>query len=162
MRSAAQVAWTATGLVGAVEPLAEVKESIHAVLYVSRCDPPIVREALDSLVLDARAANRRDGLTGALLHTHRHFAQYLEGGRVALDVLMGKIRQDKRHRDLIIVRSRQVDDRSFAKWSMAYSGSSNYAEKQVADAAAQAEYGARDQAAEKLLWMMREFIEERP
>jgi hypothetical protein len=46
------------------------------------------------------ANNRRDRLTGVLLHHDGRFLQAVEGGRVDLDRLIRKLKSDRRHTNL--------------------------------------------------------------
>lgn len=101
---------------------------MKSLLYVSRSrlEPEEVEIEVQRIVATARSHNGPAGITGALVFTHSHFAQYLEGAEDAINELMERLRQDRRHEDLRIVRSVPFLHRYFAGWSMAYCGSSVY------------------------------------
>lgn len=100
----------------------------RALLYVSRkmipagTDAATVAEMVDA----AREKNARLDITGALVATKAHFAQILEGPADALSDLMDTICRDTRHADVMILREWALIVRTFASWSLAYSGPSSY------------------------------------
>lgn len=106
----------------------------HSLLYVSRkrIEGPAESAALDDIVTVARARNATLNDTGALVSTSNHFAQILEGPAQAIEELMDSIHRDIRHSDVTVVRELPIAERSFAGWSMAYSGPSSYISSQIA------------------------------
>ncbi len=129
---------------------------MKSLLYVSRsCLAPGETEfEVNKIVATARSQNEPAGITGALIFTQTHFAQYLEGPADAVDALMEKLRQDPRHADVQVVRAHQFTRRHFSDWSMAYGGSSIY----VAHLVRSAVEDQKDSShADKLIRLMREF-----
>ncbi len=102
------------------------EEPLVSLIYVSLSTvPPAERRAeVNQIVMQSVAHNATIGVTGALMSTSRYFAQLLEGRAAVVDRLLARIRLDTRHRDLAVVRRRRLDERQFAGWSLAYSGSS--------------------------------------
>jgi len=63
--------------------------------------------------------NRRDHVTGFLLRHQDRFFQLLEGERVDLERLMGRLAADRRHQNIRILVDTPVDRRLFPQWAMA-------------------------------------------
>ena len=100
--------------------------SAKSIVYASVCQiPPAFAAAqIADMVSKARDRNAALGVTGALIHSEKHFAQVLEGDAASLDNLMNSIRRDPRHKELVILESARVPARRFAGWSLGYSGPS--------------------------------------
>jgi predicted sulfurtransferase len=107
---------------------------LDTLLYVSYSTLYIPNDAaiVDAIVAQSRRRNASLRLTGALLFTHQHFAQYIEGPEAAIADLMASIRRDPRHRDLTIQSAGRTHRRLFAGWDMAYAGPSETVAAQVA------------------------------
>lgn len=105
----------------------------HSLLYVSKSTlsegsaSGIVHEIAASSV----EANKRVDITGALIFTGSYFAQILEGSRGEIDKLMAAIRKDSRHEELKIVERKDISERRFPSWSMAYMGPSQFVSRHV-------------------------------
>lgn len=95
--------------------------SLFRIVYVSDA----VGVAADSLLalIDIIGVsdrnNRRDHLTGVMMRCDGRFFQAIEGRRVDLDRLMGRLRADRRHADLRILSDRRITERLFPAWAMA-------------------------------------------
>ena len=72
----------------------------------------------------AVANNQRDGITGALIHDDRWFAQVLEGDESAVSATFERILRDERHRDVSLVTMEGVSARRYADFAMACVGRS--------------------------------------
>ena len=134
--------------------------SVYFLLYVSRSLLRLPHEGgeVDRIVAVARRENARLGVTGALVFTRAHFAQVLEGDEEAVEALMERIRNDRRHDSVTVVRKSLRDARLFPQWSMAYSGGSLYVDRHIKPLLeAPPEPGATEPLAEKLVRLMREF-----
>lgn len=75
-------------------------------------------ELLAGILVDARRANARDGITGALIARHDLFVQYLEGSEAAVDATYARIAADDRHVDLRLILREPVAERLFPDWAM--------------------------------------------
>jgi hypothetical protein len=106
------------------------------------------------IVIQARARNRALHLTGALLFTHQHFAQYLEGPEAGVADLMASIRRDPRHTEIEIVASRRRDSRRFGDWDMGYAGPSELVSLPVEAVFGTGSHGATSLSAERLVRLM--------
>ena len=74
---------------------------------------------LAALLGEAQRNNARTGLTGALAVHGDQFLQVIEGDPGVLDVLLRRLEQDARHRDIVLLDRRRVDQRRFEGWTMA-------------------------------------------
>ena len=77
-------------------------------------------ETISAILNVSRAANARDGITGALLFNGKHFAQALEGPVEHVTALLHRIEMDVRHTRVTVVQEEWVASRDFGGWAMAY------------------------------------------
>lgn len=66
----------------------------------------------------ARETNALNSITGLLIFNGTHFLQVIEGPVPAIDELVTRLRQDKRHHHMQVRDERPVDQRQFPDWSM--------------------------------------------
>ena len=97
--------------------------SLEHLIYASVATQPFGASELTELLEKSRAANERLGLTGMLLHSDADgsFFQVLEGQGAAIDGLLQKILQDKRHSHLTMIIREPIAERSFGGWTMGFS-----------------------------------------
>ena len=91
-----------------------------SVIYISVADPLIGEQDIAALLVQARRNNQRDALTGALIFNGHNFLQLLEGPADKVEACLAVIRRDPRHHGMLEIRRRDIDERSFAEWSMLY------------------------------------------
>lgn len=100
--------------------------SEYRLIYVSCSnlsgEPQAVANAVQSLVVNSRAANADRQVTGMLLFSGHHFAQILEGSADVLVSLYSRIREDSRHHSVYTLSFERIKNREFADWSMAIRG----------------------------------------
>lgn len=88
-------------------------------MYISTMAPALPDREIRSIARKASLNNRKIGVTGVLLSIHEFFFQILEGETETVDRLIDVIRQDPRHRDLLILKAEQsITERLFPNWSM--------------------------------------------
>ncbi len=75
-------------------------------------------DTLDRILQTSRANNVRDGITGALVISEKHFLQLLEGDRFAVGQCFMRITQDDRHHGIQLISSGDAEHRLFLEWSM--------------------------------------------
>ncbi|WPB84210.1 BLUF domain-containing protein [Sediminicoccus rosea] len=105
--------------------LPPVPGGLHRLAYVSRATAASGAEAARDLAAILEVAQRHNaeaGITGALLHSRRWFAQVLEGERAALEALYARIARDPRHHDVTRLALHPAARRVFARWSMVHAG----------------------------------------
>ena len=131
-----------------------------ATLYVSHSlidvDPAdhIVKKIVDVSILK----NERAGITGALMFTGINFSQYLEGSRREVFELMDVLRKDDRHKIIWFTPPKSIAVRRFEKWSMAYSGPSRYAGRNIDKILDRGSKLSRSIIASEIVEMMVEFV----
>lgn len=94
--------------------------SLCALVYVSLAEKEMSDQDLQILLKFARIKNERLGITGLLLYRDGFFMQALEGEEEAVDGLFARIRQDTRHRDVLLLYKETIRDRAFPDWTMGF------------------------------------------
>lgn len=112
------------------------------------------RAELHGLVEKARLRNAADGVTGTLVFTEVHFAQYVEGPTAAMDDLIGRLKEDRRHRNVDVLKEAGCSNRMFANWSLGYSGPEYILARGHDRRFAAAHYRSKAEAAEDLIAFM--------
>jgi hypothetical protein len=87
-------------------------------LYASRAVDRISQEELLKILSQSKANNPLIGITGVLCSSGLIFLQCLEGGRMEVNWLYNLIAADPRHSDVVILSYEEINERSFANWSM--------------------------------------------
>lgn len=93
---------------------------MHHLIYLSQATRPLSAKALTCLLEQARPANARQQLTGALVYGNGRFIHLLEGEQAALAAAYARIGQDPRHQHLCKVADYPIAARSFAEWPLAF------------------------------------------
>jgi hypothetical protein len=91
-------------------------------LYSSLIADDFDTSELEDILLTARKRNIREGISGVLFHTTDCFIQCLEGSRIAVNKLYNDMMHDTRHHSLMLMSYREIDERMFKGWEMAYIG----------------------------------------
>jgi hypothetical protein len=73
-----------------------------------------IADRLEDILIVSVANNRRDDVTGALIHDDTWFAQVLEGTEAAVSVTFERISRDQRHCDMRLVKIQPAAVRRFA------------------------------------------------
>jgi hypothetical protein len=73
---------------------------------------------LNGILLDARRANARDGVTGALICRADIYLQLLEGQREHVANTLERIKRDDRHLGVTVHVEGEVPERMFGQWAM--------------------------------------------
>ncbi|MDE2092844.1 MAG: BLUF domain-containing protein [Burkholderiales bacterium] len=87
-------------------------------MYASRATEPVRPETLTAILKKSTQNNPGVGVTGVLCFSGAIFLQVLEGGRSQVSKLYNRIAQDPRHTDVVLLSYEEIDERSFAGWSM--------------------------------------------
>jgi len=95
-------------------------DPVHELIYVSAATPPMNRQDLGTLLLTARANNKRLGVSGILVYHEGSFLQALEGDPTVVELLFARIQRDQRHHRTSILSRRGVPQRTFGDWSMGF------------------------------------------
>lgn len=92
------------------------------ILYVSTANPALRPIAAEPILDVARDWNARDGITGLLYSDGTRFMQVLEGPKPEVLACMARIRRDPRHKAIVELSRRQIDEPEFGIWAMAHRG----------------------------------------
>jgi hypothetical protein len=87
-------------------------------MYASRAAESVTPDELLAILKKSKADNPALGITGVLCFSGGIFLQLLEGGRLQVNRLYNRIVADPRHRDVVLLSYEEIDERSFAGWSM--------------------------------------------
>jgi hypothetical protein len=87
-------------------------------MYASRAVEAVRPETLAAILKKSTQNNPAAGITGLLCFSGEIFLQVLEGGRLQVSRLYNRIAQDARHKDVALLSFEEIEERSFAGWSM--------------------------------------------
>ncbi len=96
-------------------------ESLIHCIYASAAKTKFGELELAMLLMRARTANARRGITGMLVHAEGSFFQVLEGDAGAVDGVFDKIGADPRHDKITQIIREPIAGRAFGDWTMGYS-----------------------------------------
>ena len=99
--------------------------------YVSRsCAPPErIAAEIDHIIAVTMQTDDARAITGALVHTGRHFAQLLEGPPGAIWTLKARLARDIAHQDLVELHDLNAEVRRFEEWAIVYDGRATYIDR---------------------------------
>lgn len=94
---------------------------------------------LGGILLDARRANLRDGVTGALICRADIYLQWLEGPEDLVRATLARIKRDDRHLEVTLHVAETVAERLFGQWAMLHDPAATWiwTQKEIADGAAE-------------------------
>jgi len=99
---------------------------MHTLIYLSASSSLFSDEEIVDILSTSRSNNLRLNITGLLLYHEGSILQILEGEREVIYALYNKIRLDRRHKSVIKLLDKNIDERSFADWSMGFKQISNH------------------------------------
>ena len=90
---------------------------------------------LNSILTEARRANERDDITGALICRADIYLQWLEGPEEQVRKAIERIRRDDRHLDMKVHVAERVSGRVFGDWAMLHDPATTWiwSQAEVAD-----------------------------
>jgi hypothetical protein len=89
-------------------------------VYISTAKAPVDAALLEAILAVSRRNNVKADVTGLLVAGGRRFLQVLEGPDQAVLATYARIQHDPRHKAFVLLSCKQVQDRAFGDWSMAY------------------------------------------
>lgn len=93
---------------------------LKSIIYVSSATDSLSKDALLDILNKSSVNNTALGLTGMLLYYDESFIQVLEGDEDKLELLMNKISQDKRHKNVVVINEEYISQREFSSWDMGF------------------------------------------
>ncbi len=97
---------------------------IH-LIYVSSATKKMSHAQLLSLLEQSRKRNKRQNVTGMLLHADRNFFQVLEGKKTDVEEIYQSIINDDRNKGNIVITKEKINERTFPDWSMGFNHLNN-------------------------------------
>ncbi|MTW21907.1 BLUF domain-containing protein [Allochromatium palmeri] len=94
--------------------------NLSRILYLSRTSLGVGDEALKQILEVSRRKNKELGITGMLCCGGGHFIQVLEGEQEEVFRLYGRILDDRRHFDSVLIGVAPIKQRLFGSWAMGY------------------------------------------
>ncbi len=89
-------------------------------LYVSTAVGPQTTTVTGTILRSAQAFNADNGITGVLCQGQGVWLQVLEGPRVHVNMLYGRISADKRHKNVQTISFENITRRHYGAWAMAH------------------------------------------
>jgi hypothetical protein len=89
-------------------------------IYVSSASRLFSKEELVALMKVSAEKNAQAGLTGLLLYKGGNIIQVIEGEEQAVRALFERIKNDSRHRGVIVLAQEAIQERSFPRWGMGF------------------------------------------
>lgn len=87
--------------------------------YISRFSKAHSSDDIKKLADSAVENNKRDGITGIFMVSGDLFFQIIEGPEAEVDQLMERIKNDDRHKDMLVLSvDENIKKRIFPDWSM--------------------------------------------
>jgi hypothetical protein len=98
------------------------KIEMYQICYVSRstADNIQIHNDLREIISEARDFNCRNEIYGVLYYADGCFFQCLEGDEETVLTLINKLKNDKRHTDIVLFEPKNIDHAHFKDWSMKY------------------------------------------
>ena len=91
---------------------------LSQLIYTSQAIPGLSHACLQEIAVTAARFNTMVGISGLLVFDEGCFLQVLEGDAAAILPLYQKIKQDRRHRNVVQLIHEPIAQRRFAKWGM--------------------------------------------
>jgi Sensors of blue-light using FAD len=91
---------------------------MEQIVYTSDAAVTWHSDELLGLLMRAAAANEGRDVTGLLLFEYGVFAQCIEGPCQEVDALWHKVRKDRRHENVLLIRRQALATRWFPDWRM--------------------------------------------
>ncbi|MGX5173262.1 BLUF domain-containing protein [Aliikangiella sp. IMCC44653] len=95
-------------------------EPITQYAYISLAIKDYSSVELTQMLKDFRASNEQHHISGLLIYCGQSFFQLFEGAPQATKQLWENIQADNRHQAVELVFNREVDNRMFFNWTMAF------------------------------------------
>lgn len=90
------------------------------IIYVSTANPALGIVDPEPILYVSRERNLRDSITGLLYSDGKRFMQVIEGPPDVTEACMHRIRRDLRHKAVVTLVHRHIEERAFGDWSMAH------------------------------------------
>jgi hypothetical protein len=93
--------------------------ALYNVVYCSRATDGVDDDEVQRIIATARRCNAQHGITGMLVFGSGIFFQWLEGPHHEVTALMGLLRKDTRHENVVeLSEEEDIGERLFPTWDM--------------------------------------------
>lgn len=93
---------------------------LYKLIYSSTRQPTCTSEDIENILESCKRNNPGKNVTGVLLHSNHKFIQYIEGSSEEVIGLYDRIKDDKRHKNVVMLSYAPVSERVFPSWHMGY------------------------------------------
>jgi len=93
---------------------------MYQLTYCSKASNDVNEEVIENILETARKRNETLGVTGCLVFHKHAFVQIIEGEKEQIQLLYHQIKQDARHREVVLLWEGINDSRNFNDWNMAF------------------------------------------
>lgn len=93
-------------------------QALRSIVYSSEATTTMSTDQLEALLISARDANRKNGITGVLLCSGKQFFQCFEGPDAAVQETYDRIFRSRAHQGLVVYMDSEVPVRTFDDWAM--------------------------------------------
>ncbi|WP_267396888.1 MULTISPECIES: BLUF domain-containing protein [unclassified Sphingomonas] len=100
---------------------------MRQLVYISSIHPQASVDPTAILAI-SRRNNARACVTGLLFFDGKRFLQALEGDESQVEATFARIMTDERHRAVVVLSDRLIEQREFGDWAMAYNAPADAAD----------------------------------
>ena len=93
-------------------------QPLRSIVYSSQATTTMSTDELEALLVSARDANQKNGITGVLLCSGKQFLQCFEGLDDAVQETYDRIFRSRAHQGLVVYMDSAVLVRTFDHWAM--------------------------------------------
>lgn len=92
---------------------------LYQLVYTSRKNSTCTETEIEKILESCKRNNPDKDITGVLLHSDDNFIQYLEGSKDIIK-LYDLIKEDSRHKNVVLLSYGPLKERVFPTWHMGY------------------------------------------
>jgi len=93
---------------------------LKTICYISDSNINNSLTDIKELLLNAKTNNRKNQITGILIHKSNNFLQVLEGEHKIVDTLFSKISIDNRHKNIFKIIETNIEERYFEDYKFGF------------------------------------------
>lgn len=93
---------------------------LKTICYISDSNLNNSLNDLKELLRIAKINNKKNQITGVLIHKSNNFLQVLEGDHINVDLLFKKIRSDDRHQNIFKILETNIEERYFEDYKFGF------------------------------------------
>ncbi|SHJ64402.1 BLUF domain-containing protein [Aquimarina spongiae] len=92
----------------------------HTICYVSTVSPDVSDTMLSEIMAHVKQNNSKLDITGILMHSEGNFFQVLEGEKEVILPLFHKIKEDRRHYNVIKILDKEINNSTFTEYHSSF------------------------------------------